>query len=286
MDFVILDLEWNGSYSKKVHHYVNEIIEFGAVKINEKLNVTDTFSMLIKPKIGKKISSHIADLTHISTEELKSYGEDFMSSTEKFAAFCEGCVVMTWGTSDILTLMDNYAYYTGERTVPFLEHYCNLQEYCEHVMNLHDPASQLGLQNCAEILGINSEGKELHRAYTDAMLSLSCLTRTYDKEKIKEFVFKADDEFYRRLTFKNKVLTDLKNPKIDKSKLFINCDDCNIRAEQLTHFKMKNKSFNAKFRCPKCRKHFDGRINIRLRYDGVDIKKRIIVKEPVDVLGD
>ncbi len=286
MNFVILDLEWNGSYSKKVHHYVNEIIEFGAVKVNEQLNVVDTFSMLINPKIGKKISSHIADLTHISTEELKSCGEDFMNTTEKFSSFSDGCVIMTWGTSDILTLMDNYAYYTRERRVPFLKYYCNLQEYCEHVMGLYDPSSQLGLQNCAEILGINSEGKELHRAYADAMLSLSCLTRTYERNKLRKFVFCADDEFYRRLTFKNKVLTDLKNPQIDKSKLFINCDDCGIRTEQLTHFKVKNKSFTAKFRCPKCKKIFDGKINIRLKYDGVDIKKRIIVKEPVDILDD
>ena len=50
MNIVILDLEWNGSYSKKVHHYVNEIIEFGAVKVDENLNFLSEFSLLVKPE--------------------------------------------------------------------------------------------------------------------------------------------------------------------------------------------------------------------------------------------
>ena len=47
MSFVVLDLEWNGSYSSKEHRFVNEIIEFGAVKTDENLNIIDRFEMLI-----------------------------------------------------------------------------------------------------------------------------------------------------------------------------------------------------------------------------------------------
>lgn len=32
MNIVILDLEWNGAYSRRLHGFINEIIEFGAVK--------------------------------------------------------------------------------------------------------------------------------------------------------------------------------------------------------------------------------------------------------------
>lgn len=52
-EFVVLDLEWNGSYSSKEHRFVNEIIEFGAVKTDENLNIIDRFEMLISPQIGK-----------------------------------------------------------------------------------------------------------------------------------------------------------------------------------------------------------------------------------------
>ncbi|MCR5653203.1 MAG: exonuclease domain-containing protein [Ruminococcus sp.] len=280
MNIVILDLEWNGSYSKKVHHYVNEIIEFGAVKVDEDLKVIGEFSILVKPEIGKKLSSHIAELTHITNDELFNNGISFIEASERFGEFSEGCPILTWGTSDILTLMDNFSYYTGDSEIKFLKNYCNLQEYCEYKLDLHDPASQLGLINCAEILGIKKDEDELHRASTDAMLSLECLRKTFDSEKFKGFVTPADDEFYRRITFKNKQITDINNPLIDKSQLYFICDECNIRAEQLTHFKVKNKNFVAKFRCPKCRKVFNGRISMRLKFDGLTMKKRTYLNEP------
>ena len=34
MNIVILDLEWNGAYSRRLHGFINEIIEFGAVKLD------------------------------------------------------------------------------------------------------------------------------------------------------------------------------------------------------------------------------------------------------------
>ena len=34
MDIVILDLEWNGTYSRRLKGYINEIIEFGAVTVS------------------------------------------------------------------------------------------------------------------------------------------------------------------------------------------------------------------------------------------------------------
>ena len=58
MSFVVLDLEWNGSYSSKEHRFVNEIIEFGAVKTDENLNIIDRFEMLISPQIGKKANQN------------------------------------------------------------------------------------------------------------------------------------------------------------------------------------------------------------------------------------
>ncbi|MCH5303362.1 MAG: exonuclease domain-containing protein [Ruminococcus sp.] len=280
MDIIILDLEWNGSYSKKVHHYVNEIIEIGAVKVDENLEKKDTFSMLVKPEIGKKLSSHIVSLTHIDNKELFECGVSFKEATEKFTEFARGSVILTWGTSDVLTLMDNYNFFTGDSEIPFLKRYCNLQEYCEYMLDVHNPASQLGLQTCADMLSIENDEEDLHRAYADAILSLKCLKKIYNKKKFEKYISKADDEFYRRITFKNKQITDINNPLVDKSQLYFICDDCGIRVEQLTHFKVKNKNFVAKFRCPKCRKQFNGRVSMRLKFDGITIKKKTFLNEP------
>lgn len=47
MNFVILDLEWNGTYSRRIKSFINEIIEFGAVKVDEQLHIIDTFEALV-----------------------------------------------------------------------------------------------------------------------------------------------------------------------------------------------------------------------------------------------
>ena len=70
MNFVILDLEWNGTYSRRLKGFMNEIIEFGAVKVDECLHVLDTFDALVRPQVGKKISGKIKTLTNITNEEL------------------------------------------------------------------------------------------------------------------------------------------------------------------------------------------------------------------------
>ena len=53
MNFVILDLEWNGTYSRRLKGFMNEIIEFGAVKVDECLHVLDTFDALALESIPK-----------------------------------------------------------------------------------------------------------------------------------------------------------------------------------------------------------------------------------------
>lgn len=53
MNYIIFDLEWNNAYSYAKKGFMNEIIEIGAVKLNERLEIVDTFKQLILPKITK-----------------------------------------------------------------------------------------------------------------------------------------------------------------------------------------------------------------------------------------
>lgn len=124
MSYVILDLEWNGSYSKVLHKFVNEIIEIGAVKLDDELNVCDTFTMLVAPKIGKKLCSKVKQLTKITNEELKDDGVSFIRAISLFSDFLGDGVLMTWSDSDLHALIENYSYYTGRTRLPFLSRYC------------------------------------------------------------------------------------------------------------------------------------------------------------------
>ena len=56
MNFVILDLEWDSTYYVKEHRFFNQIIQIGAVKLDEKLNIIDTFEQTVKSSISKKLT--------------------------------------------------------------------------------------------------------------------------------------------------------------------------------------------------------------------------------------
>lgn len=276
MDFVILDLEWNGSFSKKKKRFFNEIIEFGAVKTDDELNIIDTFSMLITPQIGKKINSRVKALTHITNEELETADKNFVQVQKAFSKFLGDAVLLTWGTSDIHALMDNNFYYYGDTCIPFLKNYCDMQSYCEYALDMHDSGRQMGLSTCAEVLQIDSKELSLHRALTDAELSLLCLKKLYNHQKIYDYIEACDDEFYKKITFKTAYLTDITNPLIDKKTMCFDCPDCNTLATRKSKWTVKNRSFRAKFHCKNCKKDFAGRIIYKLRYEGVSVNKKIL----------
>lgn len=276
MNFVILDLEWNSAYSSKLHRYINEIIEFGAVKVNDKFQVLDKFSMLVKPQVCKKLCSHVVSMTHITNAEVFDCDNSFLYVLREFQDFCGDSILLTWGTLDVLTLIDNYSYYTGQSKLPFLKKYCNLQEYCEKALGVYDPSAQLGLQNCADMINISSEELKLHRAYADAELSLKCMEKLYREDRFGKSVDTANDEFYKKITFKNRKITDLSNPLVDVSELEFDCDKCGAKTERYTAYRIKNKSFLAEYFCPECCNEFTGRLSLKLKYDGVTVTKKIV----------
>ena len=118
MQYIILDLEWNAAYSRRRQGFINEIIEFGAVKVDGHLQVVDTFSALVRPQVGKKISGKVRSLTNITNEELVG-GTPFMQVMSRFRRWAGQAVVLTWGTSDILTLIENSLYFSGSEKIPF-----------------------------------------------------------------------------------------------------------------------------------------------------------------------
>lgn len=275
MEFVILDLEWNGTYSKRKNGFFNEIIEFGAVKVNECLCVVDTFSELVKPQIGKKLSSKVKSLTNISSEEL-GLGIPYTKAVSKFKRFLGGAVLMTWGTSDILALMENHKYYLGTDRLDYITAYINLQSFCEQRV-YYEKGKQMGLSTAAQLLGIDEQGVEHHRALDDSLLALACFRRLYDAEELKRFFEDASkDEFYDKMRFKTTILCDLTNPLLKNVDMSFSCQQCGAKARRIEDWEFKNKSYRANFQCPRCGEEFKGRIQFKLKYEGVMVKKTIV----------
>ena len=207
--------------------------------------------------------------------DLQECHNTFSHVLSKFKKFLGDGVLLSWGNSDILVLMENYRYFFGEETLPFLSAYCNLQHYCEAALDYHDRSRQMGLSACAELLGIGFEDGDLHRALTDAELTSLCFQKLYDPALFERFVLPCDETFYKRITFKNYNLYDIRDPEVNRKEMFFLCDQCGHKARRRSKWKVKNKTFRARFRCFRCRREFEGRITFKKCFDSVKVIKRI-----------
>lgn len=112
MNYIVLDLEWNQPFSLKsmVKRPVmlrGEIVQIGAVKLDEHYHILDTFKIMVAPKYYTRMHKKVSKLTGITTEELQ-YGFPFPVALQHFKKWCGDAVAfLTWGADDIDILRDN-----------------------------------------------------------------------------------------------------------------------------------------------------------------------------------
>ena len=278
-----MDLEWNNAYMKSAQKFVNEIIEIGAVKLNENLEIIDTYSELIKPVVSRKLRSRIKDLTHLTNEDI-SGGIAFNEAISKFEEWSgSDALFMTWGDTDIRTMLSNFKYFLKKDSISFIERYADLQRYCQCFINMEN-IQQAGLSYAAECLQIDADKYPHHRALDDSLLSAECFKKVFDKDKLNEFIKVCDADFYARLTFKPYVIKSKNDPLIDKNLFNCYCDICGGKVETLKKWKFMNQSFRGLFYCANCDREF--RVNLRIKkfYDRLDVKRNYseIIKTPLD----
>lgn len=272
MEYAVLDLEWNAAYSRKLKGYINEIIEFGAVKCGPDLRPIDTFSCFVRPQVGKHLNSVVAGLTSITEENLTG-GVAFMQAVSQFKKWLGDRVLITWGSADILTLILNCRYFNGEDRVPFLTQYCDLQRYAEERLGL-GTKEQAGLAKVAELLELDTSKKEHHRALDDSLVTLEIFQRVYDREALASHIVPCDGEFYNKMTYRTSYITDLQDPLVRREYLDFSCPACGARCRRSGHWEQRNKGFRALFRCRNCGRRFYGRVIIKQKYEGVSVNKK------------
>lgn len=275
MQYIVIDLEWNGSYSKKAHGYFNEIIEVGAVKVNESMQIIDEFRAAIKPVVSKKLSSIVTDLTNITAEELED-GTTFAHMMRQLSRWMgtEPSVVLTWSTTDLLVLMENCRFFYGWQEIPFLKNYMDFQVYAQRRMGV-DTSQQLGLARAGELLGIPEDALSLHRALDDSRLTAAILQKVYDADSFRAAILPVDKEFYKRITFKATIIKDLDDPRVKRSELCFNCPDCGQNMKRKGSWRFRSRAFCAEFSCRRCEKKYTGRVQYKVKYEGVEVKKKL-----------
>jgi exonuclease family protein len=133
--YIVLDLEWNQCPDGKelsVPSLPMEIIEIGAVKLDEKLNKIGEFKSLVKPVVYKRIHYRIKEVIDLKIEDLLRYGKPFKRVMKEFFKWVykgnEEPYFCTWGTLDLLELQRNMDYHEVKNPFPFPFFYYDLQK--------------------------------------------------------------------------------------------------------------------------------------------------------------
>lgn len=114
MNLIVFDLEWNIGYQPKTFLYHGteltlrgEIIQIGAVRINERGEVQDTFEVNLRPRIFRKLQHHIAKVTGLSQGDLDA-GLPMKTGLQKFLDWAgPDAELAEWGLDDVPVLKQN-----------------------------------------------------------------------------------------------------------------------------------------------------------------------------------
>ena len=124
---VIFDLEftaWEGSmqsrWTREGEH--TEVVQIGAVKIDaDTLRESDSFEMLVRPRVNPILSDYFVELTHITNEAVTYRGVDFIIAYRAFLDFVGDAETFAHGRDDLI-LLDNLKRYGWEKSLPLVRY--------------------------------------------------------------------------------------------------------------------------------------------------------------------
>ena len=190
MQYIVIDLEWNqplshmsAPYRKVGDRLMFEMIQIGAVKLDENRRMRGSFSRLIAPKHYIKVHPRIRRITGITQEDLAD-APGFLEALEQFAAWCgDDFVLLTWGSDDISVFQQNLDFFGAKRELP---PFYDLQKlYCSLVENGKE---RKGLQAAMAEYGIAATDEHpFHSAVDDAYYTAMVFQRFPDAKAALEF---------------------------------------------------------------------------------------------------
>ncbi|MBQ9343216.1 MAG: exonuclease domain-containing protein [Clostridia bacterium] len=190
MDYIVLDLEWNQplSYNSSTYKAVGgkllfEMIQIGAIRLNNALEITDNFNQLIQPTHYVKLHPRIKRITGISQEDLCD-APQFADAAESFRRWCgEDCAILTWGCDDISVLQQNLDFFGC--VTPFPRMYDMQRLYGELT---GDTKNRAGLKSAMEHFEISpDESLPFHNALNDAYYTALVFQKFPSPEDVLRF---------------------------------------------------------------------------------------------------
>lgn len=193
MNYIVFDLEFNQGYNfeKEPKPVINpkcpfEVIQIGAVKMNEAFETIGTLDILVKPELYTTLNPFVKEITGLTMEELDR-GISFKEMYKEFIEFIESdrSILCVWGVADIKELFRNIQYHELDTSLLTTE-YINIQACASKGFNCKKGIN-IGLGAAAELLEIPLSGS-FHDAFNDAYYTAEVFKKVYSDE-VKPMVY-------------------------------------------------------------------------------------------------
>jgi len=288
-NYIVLDLEWNqsaGGKEETVEHLPFEIIEIGAVKLNEALEEVEEFKRLIRPRIYPELHEKILEVTHMDQKTLMEEGCNFEEAVKEFLMWCgEEAVFCTWGSMDLTELQRNIAFYgiLNPFPKPFL--YYDVQKL--YSLLYGDGKDRQSLDIAVLELQVMEE-RPFHRALDDAHYTGRVMNQM-DFDKVREYLStdyyrlpeNKEEEEYLVSKYISRPFETKQDAIEDKTVTDLICCKCNrMLRKKIRWFSVNQKFYTALGSCPE-HGNVKGKIRMRRSDDG-----RIYVVKTMRLVGE
>lgn len=176
MKYIIFDLEatcWENDKKKQ-----SEIIEIGAVKINDKLQIEEEFQIFVKPKLNPVLSDFCKKLTTIKQSDVDR-ARDFGGAVYDFIKWIDekndDYFLCSWGFYDKKQLKsDCELHQIGTK---WIKNHMSIKHQHGKIINVE---KGVGMSDALKLLNIELEGTH-HRGIDDAKNIAKIFIKIFDK---------------------------------------------------------------------------------------------------------
>ncbi len=200
---IVIDVEMCKVQIKAYNYpYKNEIIQIGAVKMNENYEILDSFSTYVKPRYGK-IDHFIDRLTGISERNLKG-APDIEDALLKMLQWIgdDETVFYSWSTTDYDQICNEIRYKCRDDVNwDLLLNQENWVDYQERLGARLESQRSLKLSDALELVEIDTKGRA-HDGLDDAYNTARMIAKLEQNKDYKTLVerLRANEENQKPLT--------------------------------------------------------------------------------------
>ena len=190
MQYIVLDLEWNQPKSPREavpcganRKLEGEVIQVGAVLLNDDGQVTGELRMVVRPRFYPKMSKRISELTGI-TDEMIAEGIPLEEAMQRLREIAESqpSAFFSWGMDDLRVLRQNFSLL--EMDDAWLTPWYNLQL----IYGLQSGAgkAQKALKSAMEALELEID-RPAHDALNDAHFAALVMQKLDMEKGLREY---------------------------------------------------------------------------------------------------